>query len=253
MISAGDCAVLVAAGVLAGIVGTAGGITSLISYPALLAIGIPALHANIANKIALVATGPGSALASQPELEGRLKWLLHWVPVTAAGSIAGTALLLLTPAGMFARVVPALVAVGSLALLFEPRLSALRDRQGPGASPLVLAGGLFILTLYNGYFGAGSGVMTLALLLMEAEREITVANALKNMLLGVATVVSAVVLVMVSSAIDWPAVGALAAGAFVGGTVGPRVARWLPRELLRVLVAAMGIGLAIQLLVSNGR
>src|ERR1700753_3116639 len=102
------------AGIVAGVVGTAGGITSLVSYPALLLVGIPALPANVTNIVALVACWPGSALASRPELAGRRSWLLRWLPVAAIGGAAGSALLLSTPGGVFTRVVPFLVLTGSL-------------------------------------------------------------------------------------------------------------------------------------------
>src|SRR5262250_2413877 len=104
---------LAGAGVVAGLVGTAGGITSLVSYPALLLAGIAPLQANIANLVALVACWPGSAIASQPELRGWRPWLLRWGAVAALGGAAGSALLLLTSQGVFARVVPFLVATGS--------------------------------------------------------------------------------------------------------------------------------------------
>ena len=119
-------ALIVAAGVLAGIVGTAGGITSLISYPALLALGVPAFAANVANNVALVACWPGSALASRPELQGRGRWLWHWAWVTAAGGVAGAALLLSTPSQAFGRIVPFLIASASVLLLAQPRIARLR-------------------------------------------------------------------------------------------------------------------------------
>src|SRR5580658_424647 len=92
---------LLAAGIAAGMVGTAGGITSLISYPALLAAGVPALPANVANIVALVACWPGSALASRPELQGKASWLRRWAWVSAAGGAIGAALLLSTSPGAF--------------------------------------------------------------------------------------------------------------------------------------------------------
>ena len=101
IISTGDTAVLLVAGVVAGVVGTAGGITSLISYPALLVVGIPALSANVTNIVSLVACWPGSAIASRPELAGKGPWLARWTALAAIGGAAGAALLLSTPAGVF--------------------------------------------------------------------------------------------------------------------------------------------------------
>ncbi len=119
MIAVIRAALLVVAGVLAGVVGTAGGITSLISYPALLwrAFRAAGQHREL---VAVVACWPGAAVASQPELAGKGPWLRRWTVVAVAGGTAGSLLLLATPAGTFAVVVPFLVAAGSLALLLQP-------------------------------------------------------------------------------------------------------------------------------------
>jgi uncharacterized protein len=239
---------LVGAGAVAGLVGTAGGITSLVSYPALLLAGVAPLQANIANLVALVACWPGSALASRPELRGRGPWLRRWSLVAAVGGIAGSLLLLNTSAGVFSRVVPFLVAAGSLALLGQPWLAArpaLQDGGGRGQA-LLLPVGLLTLSLYNWYFGAGSGVLLLALLLLTTDPHLATANALKNMVVGAATITSAVLFAILTR-VDWAAVAALAAGLFVGSLVGPWVARRLPPAVLRWLVALTGLALAVHL------
>ena len=244
--------VLLVAGALGGMVGTAGGIMSLITYPALLAVGIPALPANVANLVAGVACWPGSAVASRPELAGRASWLRRWSLVAAAGGGVGAGLLLSTPDQAFRSVVPFLVAAGSLALLFQPQLSALRDqghtRDGAG---LLYAGGLITVSVYTGYFGAGAGVMTLALLLLTTDPQMATANALKNMLVGAASVTAAAVLV-ISGPIDWSAVIPLAAGMLIGSIVGPAVARRVPAKILRWLVGLFGLGFAVYLWLAQG-
>ena len=122
------------AGVLAGMVGSAGGIASLVSYPVLLAVGLPAKPANVADTVAFVACLPGSALGSRPELEGQGGRTLRLMPLAVAGSAIGAALLLLTPAGVFGRIVPFLVALAAVALLVQPGVSAwLEKRPGPAA------------------------------------------------------------------------------------------------------------------------
>ncbi len=241
--SAGHAAVLGGAGVLAGLVGSAGGITSLVSYPALLAVGLGPLAADVANLVALTGCWPGSALASGPELAGRRRWLARWLPVAAAGSLAGTILLLTTPAGVFARVVPWLVLAGSLALLLQPRLTR-RSRRT--STPLGLPAGPVAASLYNGYFGAGAGVMTLALLLETVDGSLPVANALKNMVVGAAGLASLVVLVGFAH-VDWTAALPLGTGMLAGSSLGPRVTRRAPPGLLRWTIAALGVALAIQL------
>jgi uncharacterized protein len=241
---------LVGAGAVAGLVGTAGGITSLVSYPALLIAGVAPVQANIANLVALVACWPGSAVASQPELRGRGPWLLRWGVVAAAGGAIGSVLLLNTSAGVFDRVVPFLVAAGSLALLFQPWLAARPAWQDDGhGKALLLPVGLLVLSVYNGYFGAGSGVLLLALLLLTTDPLLPGANALKNMVVGAATIISAV-LFAVLTRVDWAAVAALAAGLFAGSLIGPWAARRLPPRILRWLVALSGLALAVHLWLS---
>lgn len=240
---------LIAAGLLAGIVGTAGGITSLISYPALLALGLPPLSANATNLVALNACWPGSAHGSQRELAGWGPWLKHWLPLTAAGGATGAVLLLVTPPGAFAQVVPFLIAAGSAALIAEPWLRALRpSRAAPSGRrrTVALALALGVLAVYGGYFGAGSGVMTLALLLVTVERDLPTANALKNMTNGAITL-PAGVLLAIFGPVHWGAAAALAAGALVGSRIGPAIPRTLPRSVTRWAVATLGLGLAVWL------
>jgi uncharacterized protein len=240
-----DSALLAVAGVAAGIIGTAGGITSLISYPALLAAGLAAFPANVANIVALVVCWPGSALASRPELGGRGGWQARWLPLAAAGGAIGAVLFLSTPSSAFGRVVPFLIAAGSLALLLQPRLSALRQHEGSHRGPILVTG-LVAVSAYSGYFGAGSGVMTLALMLITTDPHLARANALKNMVVGAATIASALLFVSLEP-VEWSAVIPLAAGLFAGSLIGPRLARRLPATLLRWLVALLGLGLAIKL------
>jgi uncharacterized membrane protein YfcA len=244
-------ALLAVAGVLAGVVGTAGGITSLISYPALLLAGVPAFGANIANCIAVAACWPGSAVASQPELAGRGPWLRRWTVVAVVGGTAGSVLLLATPAGTFTKVVPFLVAAGSLALLLQPRITARSRAANRGGRGLLLPCGVVSLSAYNGYFGAGSGVMTLALMLHTTDSEMARANALKNMLIGAASIASALIFGVLAK-VDWEVVAPLATGMLAGSAIGPRVARRIPPRLLRWLVALGGLGFAVRLWISGG-
>ena len=242
MTAASD-AFLVGAGVVAGIVGTGGGITSLVSYPALLAVGLTPLAADVANLVALVACWPGSALSSRRELTGSGRWLARGLPLAALGAAGGALLLLTTPSGLFGHLVPVLLAAGSLALLCQPVLTRrLHARRGPVlALPVVAA-----VSVYSGYFGAGAGVLLLATLLVLVDQRLPEANAVKNMLNGAATVAAAAVLVA-AGPVDWAAVVPLAAGLFVGATLGPVVVRHLPATVVRVAVAALGLGLAVRL------
>lgn len=242
---------LLCAGALAGTIGAAGGITSLVSYPALLLVGLPALSANVVNNVAYVAALPGSALGSRPELHGRTRWLRHWAPLVAAGGALGAALLLATPPGVFARVVPFLVLIGALAMLVEPRLASWFERRAPQHAGLALALGMLPLSLYLGYFGAGSGVMLLTLLLVVAEHHLPTANALKNILLGSGAICTSIVLVLFAR-VAWGSVLPLGAGILIGSRLGPALARRVPVRVIRPLITLLGVALAVQLWLHPG-
>ncbi len=228
---------LLAAGLVAGVLGTAGGITSLISYPALLAVGLGAFPANVVNLVAAVACWPGAALTSRRELVGMGEFLKKSLPVAAVSAGLGSGLLLLTPPGVFARVVPFLIAAGSLILLAQPRLTALARRGGDGPVILLLVG---CVSIYSGYFGAGSGILLLAVTLTLLDPQLPRANAVKNMLLGASAVTSAALFLFVVG-VDWTATAPLAAGFFAGSLLGPLVARRLPARVVRIAVAVLGL------------
>jgi uncharacterized membrane protein YfcA len=247
-VSAVRVAGLVVAGVLAGTVGTAGGITSLISYPALVWAGLTPLPAAIANIVAVVACWPGSALTSRQELRGTSRWLLAASSVGLAGGVAGAALLLATPARTFGRVAAPLLLLAAIALVAQPRLTEWQLRRGRRVGRVALAVGLFLLSLYNGYFGAGSGIMLLLLMLLAVEDDLARANALKNMLVGAACLVSAVAFVLFAHVV-WSFVAPLAGGLFVGSLLGPVVVRRLPTTLLRSAAALTGLALSIDLFI----
>lgn len=227
--------------------GSAGAITSLVSYPALLAAGIPPLPANVTNAVALVGSFTGSAMGSQPELAGQLRWLARWTPLMAAGSVGGVVLLLATPSRLFTRIVPFLLVAAVAALLAQP-LAARTQPAGPRRR-VGLTVGLAAMALYSGYFGAGSGVMVLALLLATVEPRVRLANAQKNMLLGVADLVAAVAFAAFGP-VRWGAAAPLFCGLVVGSALGPAVVRRVPELAVRLVAAAAGLGLAVWFWVS---
>jgi uncharacterized membrane protein YfcA len=240
---------LFSVGVLGGTATSAGAIATLISYPALLAVGLPSVAANVTNAVAVVGTGIASTLASGPELRGTGARLREWSLLTVAGAAAGAALLLSTPDGLFTWVVPFLVAAAALILLAQPRITAWRTaHRGSDGPGLLLPCGLFAVGVYNGYFGAASGIMLLALLMVTAESRLIQANALKNVLLGIGDVVAAAAFIAFGP-IDWAAAIPLAVGFLVGGSIGPALARRAPAGILRVAIATAGLVLAGGLLI----
>ncbi|MCJ1713746.1 sulfite exporter TauE/SafE family protein [Curtobacterium sp. VKM Ac-2922] len=240
-------AFLLLAGVLAGVIGTAGGITSLVAYPALLAVGVPPFAANVTNSVALLGSGASSALRARRDLVGHGATLRRWAPVTVLVSAAGAVLLLVTPTHVFDRVVPYLVALGSVLLLVQPWID--RRRASARLRPVAATASVSAVSLYNGYFGAGAGVLMIAVMLLDGEPVLHRANALKNVLLVAADVVPAV-LFAVSGAVVWAFVWPLGLGAVVGGLIGPSVARRVPQTPLRIGIAVCGFVLAGYLLVA---
>ncbi len=280
-----DVPILLLAGFGAGVVGSAAGLASLISYPVLLAIGLPPVTANVTNTVALIGSSIGSVFGSRLELRGQDDLRRH-LPVAMLGGAAGAALLLLGPPGTFQRLVPYLVAGASLLLLTGPRLRKLRGRRtadtrsadtrtadvrsadvrsvdlrsagqasGPTANPgrrprsIGVRVGLFLTCLYGGYFGAAAGVMILALLLTATGKSLPRANAAKNLLLGVANATAAVGFVVFAD-VRWAAVIPLGLGCVAGGVVGPAIVRRLPPDLVRIAIGIAGLALAVDLAVT---
>jgi uncharacterized membrane protein YfcA len=244
---AAQAAFLGLSGVVAGTASSAGAIGSLISYPALLAVGVPPLAANVTNSVSVVGIGLGSTLGSRPELRGTGRRILRWSTVTVTATVGGVALLLSTPTGFFAWLVPFLIAATALLLLAQPRISAWRAERSHGDRTLLVAG-LVAVSIYNGYFGAASGVMTLALLLLTVEPHLARANALKNALLGISDVVATAAFALFGP-VHWSAAVPLGLGFLAGGAIGPHVTRRVPADRLRTVIAIAGLALAAWLLV----
>lgn len=241
--SAFEFLLLIAAGLAAGLVGSVTGLASVISYPALLAAGLPPVSANVTNTVALVFSGLGSALGGRPELVGQGPRVRTLGAAGVLGGAVGALLLLITPAGAFSRVVPILIGLASLCVLI-PRSSNPAQRPGGDARQVVAA--VFAVSVYGGYFGAAAGVLMLALLLAATAESLPRSNAIKNAVLGLANGVAAVGFIVFSD-VRWLAVLPLAAGFFVGGWLGPPVVRRVPAEPLRWLIALAGVAIAIRL------
>jgi len=236
---------LLAAGIGGGIAGTMASVASVVSYPALLALGLPPLAANVTNTMALVFCVPGAMLGSRPELSGQRARVLRFGAVMAAGGALGACALLLAPPGAFALVVPVLIGVAAVVVLLQPRLRALSPRPGAERS-LARLTVMFGVAAYIGYFGAAGGVLLLAALAATICEPLIRINAIKNVVAGAANLVAAL-LFSLYAPVDWAFVPPLAAGFLLGGYAGPRLARHLPAAALRVVVALAGLVLAVKL------
>jgi uncharacterized membrane protein YfcA len=242
-------AFLVVAGAVAGVIGTAGGITTLVAYPALLAVGIPPLAANVTNSVAMLGSGLASASRAAPDIAGQGAVIRRWLPVSVALSAAGAVLLIETPGAVFGRVVPFLVAAGAVTLLVQPRISKWQRDNDRTWGPAAVFGALGGVSVYNGYFGAGSGILLIALLLFTAEPVLYRANAAKNVILAASDILPAV-LFAVTGKVVWSAAIPLGAGTVIGGLIGPSIARRVRHDILRLLIAASGFALALWLLIA---
>jgi uncharacterized membrane protein YfcA len=243
-----DVALLLGAGLAGGTVNAIAGGGSLVTFPALLAVGLPAKPANFTNSVAVSPGYLASVYGSRKDLPPDRARLL---PAAAVGTLLGTLLLKLTPAGAFQLIVPFLVIGAALVLAFQERLRSVvgHPRElSPRRQTLALHGMVGLSTIYGGYFGAALGVMMvagLALLLDEPLRRI---NARKNLISTVSGLVTVVVFGLLGG-VDWVAVGILAPATLVGGYLGARLARRLPAPVLRTVIVAFGLAVGGYLLV----
>ncbi|MEU5842135.1 sulfite exporter TauE/SafE family protein [Rhodococcus sp. NPDC047139] len=238
-----DVTLLVVAGFFAGVVGFVTGLASLVSYPALLAAGLSPVAANVTNTVAMVGVGAGALTNSAREVVDTGPRVWWWTLYAALGGATGAVVLLVAPPGSFEAVVPGLVALAALALLLQPRI---RRSAGGRDLPKVFAVSVFVVAVYGGYFGAGAGVVFLALVLICTSEQIWRASILKSYLLGVANLVAAIGFAIFGP-VHWVAAAAMALGAFAGGWCGPPLVRRIPPDLLRVTIAFAGFGLALWL------
>ena len=256
-------AALLGVGVLAGIVSTVAALASVVSYPALLALGLPPVSANVTNTVALMFTAAGAAAGSRPELAGQWHRIRRLGLLTAVGGGTGAALLLLTPSRGFEYVAPMLIAAGSLVILRGPVPADTAagsgsglDDAAAGARPLPDAregwlsrAGVFAVAVYIGYFGAAGGVLMLALLTRLCAQSLARTNALKNVISGLANAVAGLGFAIFGP-VRWTAALPLAAGFLIGGWIGPSLVRHLPARALRLFIGLCGLAVAIRLAVS---
>jgi uncharacterized membrane protein YfcA len=249
-VGADSVLLLAAAGVASGLAGSIAGLASLFSYPALLAAGLPPVAANVTNTVALFSNTVGTAAGSREELRGQRRRLVRLALLAAAGGTVGAALLLGTPTSAFERLVPWLIALGSVLILVrEPlrRLAENRPQRGGGLrARLPLTCAVLLVGLYGGYFGAAAGVLMLAVLSLSANEPLRVTNAVKNIATGAANVTAAIAYAFLAP-VDWGAAAALSLGCLVGSRVGPVVVRRIPEKPLRIAIALAGLGLALSL------
>ncbi|MEV3985854.1 sulfite exporter TauE/SafE family protein [Nonomuraea sp. NPDC049758] len=243
-----EMAAVFAAGVGAGGINAVVGSGSLITFPTLLAVGLPPITANVSNNIGLVPGGVTGVLGYRAELKGQRGRLLRLASASALGSLIGGLLLLNLPERTFTAVVTVLIGLSCVLVLAQPRISRLlasRPRQAHGGPWLWL--GVLAAGAYGGYFGAAQGVLLIGLLGIFLDEELQRVNAAKNVLSLVVNATAAVLYTLVAD-VDWWAVLLVALGSTVGGFLGARVGRRLPAPVLRGAVVCIGVVAIVKLL-----
>ena len=239
-----------AAGGAAGAINVVVGSGTLITFPILLAFGYAPVVANVSNTIGLVPGSVAGAIGYRHELAGQGARLRRLAYATSAGAVTGAVLLLTLPPSAFEAIVPVFIALALILILAQPRLGAMlstrraHHHERLGAVTLLA---VFATGVYGGYFGAAQGIMLLAILGLALDDTLHRINGTKNVLAGLANLLSGVIFALVAH-VAWAAVALIAAGSMSGGALGARYGRRLPPTALRALIVAVGVVAIVRLL-----
>jgi uncharacterized protein len=240
-----------AAGLAAGGINAVVGSGTLVSFPVLLAVGLPPVTATISNSLGLIGGNLSGAVGYRRELRGQRPLLLRLIPASVLGALTGAFLLLHLPASMFEAIVPVLIGVAVLLVAVQPAVQRLVTRPRPDPDGTTTVGGRRLAALfagayatgtYGGYFAASQGVLQIGIFGLLLHESLQRLNALKNVLtLTVNTVAAAAYVVVATDRIDWRAAALLALGSLIGGHVGARYGRRLPSAVLRTAIVVLGL------------
>lgn len=262
-----DGAIILIAGIAAGIINVVAGAGTLITFPVLLALGVPPITANVSNTVGLVPASVAGAYGYRRELATQWRPVVWMALFSAVGGIVGGLLLLLLPGDVFAGVVPFLLLLAALLSAIQPRVAKFVRRKatvapaGPRSTltapmktdtrPLTLGLTLGVLAtgVYGGYFGAAQGVVLLALLGILWSTDMHRANGAKNVLAGVANLVSAVIFIS-SGTVNWRIALLIGVGSATGGWLGARIGRKLSAPVLRTILVIAAVVAAVVLFVT---
>ena len=268
-------AIILVAGIAAGIINVVAGAGTLITFPVLLALGVPPITANVSNTVGLVPGSVAGAYGYRRELATQWRPVAVMAVFSAVGGIIGGLLLLVLPAGVFAGVVPFLLLLAALLSAIQPRVARFVRRKatvapaGPRPAlatatqtattakthtdtrPITLGLILGVLAtgVYGGYFGAAQGVILLALLGILWSTDMHRANGAKNVLAGVANLVSAIIFIS-SGTVDWRIAILIGIGSATGGWLGARIGRKLSAPVLRTILVIVAVVAAVVLFVT---
>lgn len=234
-----------AAGAAAGVANSVAGGGALITFPTMVALGLPPLSANVTNTVGIVSASVGGALGYTDLLREQGQRFLRLLAPLLLGAIAGSAALLLTSNEAFEAIVPVLIAASCLLLLFQPRLVPHIAHAGNERSPFLIAG-IFFCGAYQAFFGSAVSILVLALLALFVADTLQHLNAIKILLAGCANLLAAVVYAFLAP-VDWRYALTIMVSSFAGGRVGAHYARRIPSDPLRIAIAAVGLLVAAAL------
>lgn len=238
------------AGLWGGTINTVVGSGTLVTFPLLLALGLPPVTANVTNTVGLFPGSLVGAYGYRAELKGQGRRIRTLGAATVVGSVVGAFLLLTLPAAAFATIVPVLIGLALVLVVVGPRFTARLRSENPTPGrrtsvALVAVAGLG--AVYGGYFGAAQGVLMLGFLGLLLTEGIQRLNALKNLLVGTTNVVAAIVFALTAD-VRWGIAGCVALGAAAGGFVGAKIGRRLPPAVLRGCIVVIGVVAIVALL-----
>ena len=226
----------------------AGGGT-LITFPALIAVGIPPLNANTTNTVALVPGYLGGTIGQRHDLSGQRRRVWVMLAPAVAGGLIGGALLLISGEKLFGQLVPWLILLATALLAAEPWLKKtavrrLREHDAAGRAGAAGAAAAFAGAVYGGYSGAGLGIILLSLFSLVLPDSLTRVNALKQAISFFANAAAAVLFASAGGVV-WSAAAVMAVGALIGGSLGGRFAGRVPATTLRTVVVVLGVVIAV--------
>lgn len=235
---------------VAGAINAMAGGGTLVSFPALVGLGVPAVQSNVTNTVSLLPGYLAGSWAQRDDLEPQLAHARLLSGVSAVGGLAGSILLVALPGSAFREAVPYLILLSCALLAFGDRLRpAAPSEDGPHTERSRSRGALFNLTIflgaaYGGFFGAGLGIMLLALLGLFRSEPLTKLNALKQALSFVINLVAALFFLF-SGKVVWILVPIMAVGSLIGGLAGGRLVQRVNSLVLRRIVVVAGVAVAV--------
>jgi uncharacterized membrane protein YfcA len=242
------------AGVAAGTINTVVGSGTLITFPTLLAFGVPPVTANVSNTIGLVPGSVSGAVGYRRELTGQRSRVARLASGSLVGGVVGGVLLLVLPDGAFAAIVPALILLGLVLVVFQPRISVWVARRHEATAGRVHGAwwvwpAVLLTGVYGGYFGAAQGVLLMAVLGIGMDETLQRLNAVKNVLAAIVNGVAGLLFAIVAD-VDWTVVVLIGVGSVIGGQLGASVGRRLPPAVLRAVIVVVGVAALVAFLVS---